>query len=523
MSNSKSIAYVRTDEAPTLPAPPGTVGLQAWLRQNLFPSIPSTILTVIVGLILFLIAWSIINWAIFTAVWTGEDRTNCAAEGAGACWPFVWAKFPQWIYGFYPIDQRWRATIVFIIGAVALVPMLIPSAPYKLWNALFLIIAFPLITLILLSGGNFNFSAATYGGIVALGLLASILIPFVNSGIESGIKGNPIGLLFGILALLPAIFWFAAEILTAIDGIIGLATGIHPLIYPAQSVRSINGAINDVIPLGRLFFGLAVLAALATLYSVLSKPSPHANATVAGWVLLVLAVLAIFLLLDIDFGLIPVETQSWGGLLVTLVVSVTGIAASLPLGILLALGRRSQMPVVRLFSVVFIEVWRGVPLITVLFMSSVMLPLFLPEGMNFDKLLRALIGISLFSAAYMAEVVRGGLQAIPKGQYEGAMALGLSYWQMMGKIILPQALKISIPNIVGNFIGLFKDTTLVLIIGIYDFLGIITAGTQDAKWASPQTGNTGYFAAAVIYWAFCFGMSRYAMYTERRLNTGHKR
>ena len=138
------------------------------------------------------------------------------------------------------------------------------------------------------------------------------------------------------------------------------------------------------------------------------------------------------------------------------------------------------------------------PLITVLFMSSVMLPLFLPEGMSFDKLLRALIGISLFSAAYMAEVVRGGLQAIGKGQYEGAMALGLSYWQTMRKIVLPQALKISIPNIVSTFIGLFKDTTLVLIIGMFDLLGIITSGTQDAKWASDQTANTGYFVAAVV-------------------------
>ena len=168
-----------------------------------------------------------------------------------------------------------------------------------------------------------------------------------------------------------------------------------------------------------------------------------------------------------------VETPVWGGLLVTLVIAVTGIVASLPLGVLLALGRRSQMPIIRLVSVIFIEFWRGVPLITVLFMSSVMLPLFLPEGVVFDKLLRVLIGVTLFSAAYMAEVVRGGLQAIPKGQYEGAMALGLRFWQMMGLIILPQALKLVIPGIVNTFIGLFKDTTLVLIVGMYDLLGQI--------------------------------------------------
>jgi general L-amino acid transport system permease protein len=218
-----------------------------------------------------------------------------------------------------------------------------------------------------------------------------------------------------------------------------------------------------------------------------------------------------------------VETAKWGGLLVTLVVAVTGIVASLPLGILLALGRRSKMPVVKLFSVIFIEVWRGVPLITVLFMASVMLPLFLPEGVSFDKLLRALIMTALFSAAYMAEVVRGGLQAIPKGQYEAASALGLSFWKSTALIVLPQALKIVIPGIVNSFIGLFKDTTLVSIIGIFDLLGIVNSSFADPKWASPVTTPTGYLMAALIFWIFCFGMSRYSMFMERRLHTGHKR
>jgi general L-amino acid transport system permease protein len=234
-------------------------------------------------------------------------------------------------------------------------------------------------------------------------------------------------------------------------------------------------------------------------------------------------VIAIMVILSINFGLTPVETSQWGGLLVTLVVAITGIVASLPLGILLALGRRSDMPAVRVFSVVFIEVWRGVPLITVLFMASVMLPLFLPAGVNFDKLLRCLIGVALFSSAYMAEVVRGGLQAIPKGQYEAANALGLTYWQSMGLIILPQALKIVIPGIVNNFISLFKDTTLVSIIGLFDLLGIVQSGFQDPKWASPQTGASGYFAAAVLFWMFCFLMSRYSMFMERRLTTTHRR
>jgi general L-amino acid transport system permease protein len=156
-------------------------------------------------------------------------------------------------------------------------------------------------------------------------------------------------------------------------------------------------------------------------------------------------------------------------------------------------------------------------------MASVMLPLFLPEGVNFDKLLRALIGTALFTAAYMAENVRGGLQAIPRGQYEAAQALGLSYWKMMNLIVLPQALKVSIPSIVNSCISLFKDTTLVLIIGLFDLLGIVNTSFNDPKWASPQTGPTGYFTAALMFWIFCFAMSRYSIFMERRLATGHKR
>lgn len=238
----------------------------------------------------------------------------------------------------------------------------------------------------------------------------------------------------------------------------------------------------------------------------------------------VLAALAVAMLLtSLDLGLEHVETANWGGLLVTLVVALTGIVASLPLGIALALGRRSKLPLIRYLCIGFIEFWRGVPLITVLFMASVMLPLFLPEGTEFDKLLRALIGVALFSAAYMAEVVRGGLQAIPKGQYEGAMALGLSYPQMTRLIILPQALKIVIPGIVNTFIGLFKDTTLVLIIGLFDLLGSIQSAFTDASWATPVTSPTGYLVAGVMFWAFCFAMSRYSMFLERKLDTGHKR
>jgi general L-amino acid transport system permease protein len=218
-----------------------------------------------------------------------------------------------------------------------------------------------------------------------------------------------------------------------------------------------------------------------------------------------------------------VPTNLWGGVFVSLLVSVVGIVFSLPAGVLLALGRRSRLPIVKLFSVIFIEFVRGVPLITVLFMANTMLPLFVPEQYSPDRLLRPLIGVSLFSAAYMAEVVRGGLQAMPKGQFEGAMALGLNYSKMMRLIVLPQALTMVIPGIVNTFIGLFKDTTLVSIVGIYDFLRAVETRRLDPEWAGPTISTTGYVFAALFYFLFCWGMSRYSLYMERKLAAGKRR
>ncbi len=370
-------AYVRQEDAPRLNPPGSVAGWWPWLRARFFTSVHGGVVAIALALILAWVLWSLVDWAIVRAVWVSPDRELCNAPGAGACWPFVGSKFGQWVYGFYPIAERWRPNIVFLLGVLSLAGLLIPAVPAKKWIAGFFFLVFPVITYFVLLGGV--------------------------------------------------------------------------------------------------------------------------------------------------FGLPYVETAQWGGLLVTLLLSITGIVVSLPLGILLALGRRSDMPIVKTRSVVFIETVRVIPLITVLFMASVMFPLFMPPGVNFDKFLRALVGISLFSAAYMAEVVRAGLQAIPKGQYEAAQALGLPYWKMMGLIVLPQSLKIVIPSIVNSFISLFKDTSLVSVISIFDLLNMVQAGFNDPKWASAQTGNTGYFSLALIYWAFCFAMSRYSMFIERRLNTGHKR
>ncbi|BCA30621.1 amino acid ABC transporter permease [Metapseudomonas otitidis] len=249
------------------------------------------------------------------------------------------------------------------------------------------------------------------------------------------------------------------------------------------------------------------------------KKMPHKALYGIGF--LVVYPLLAFWLLHGGLGLQEVSTSRWGGLMLTLVIGYVGIAGALPLGILLALGRRSKLPAIKVICVTFIEFWRGVPLITVLFMSSVMLPLFLPEGMNLDKLLRALVMVIFFEAAYVAEVVRGGLQAIPKGQYEAAAALGLGYWRSTALVILPQALKLVIPGIVNTFIALFKDTSLVIIIGLFDLLNSIKQATTDPKWLGMST--EGYVFAALVYWIFCFSMSRYSMRLERKLHTGHKR
>ncbi len=215
-----------------------------------------------------------------------------------------------------------------------------------------------------------------------------------------------------------------------------------------------------------------------------------------------------------------VDTLLWGGVFVSLITALVGIVFSLPLGVLLALGRRSRLPVVRLASVIFIEFVRGVPFITVLFMANNMLPMFLPPGWEPDRFLRPLVGIALFSAAYMAEEVRGGLQTLPVGQYEGAMALGLDYWRMMRLIVLPQALTLVIPGIVNNFIGLFKDTTLVAIVGVNDFLATMDNAMKDTAWSGPTLLATGYAFAAMFYFVFCYAMSAYSAGVERRLGEG---
>ncbi len=226
-------------------------------------------------------------------------------------------------------------------------------------------------------------------------------------------------------------------------------------------------------------------------------------------------VIAGVLLIGDVFGLRFIDTTLWGGLMLNVLLSFITLAGSLPLGILLALGRRSSLPLVRWFCIGFIELWRGVPLLTALFMATIMLPLFLPDGVTLDRLLRAAIALTLFTSAYMAEVIRGGLQGVPLGQSEAARALGLGYWRMQALVILPQALRLVVPAIVNTAIDLFKDTTLVLIVGLFDLLGMVNLALKDSAWLGMAT--EGFTFAAAVFFVCCLAMSLYSRRLERRL------
>jgi general L-amino acid transport system permease protein len=281
---------------------------------------------------------------------------------------------------------------------------------------------------------------------------------------------------------------------------------------------------------GSIWLPIVAMAGFGVLYLVFRLASPIIGLAPAAGAGFVAAVLW-WLFLDAQVvsvlhGLIPVEllwvpSDRFGGFLLAIVIGVTGITFSLPLGILLALGRQSDMPIVKTLCVIFIETIRGVPLITLLFVAAFVLGFFLPPQANFDLLLRVLILVTLFAAAYLAEVLRGALAALPRGQYEAADALGLDYWRAQRLIILPQALKISIPAIVSSFIGLFKDTTLVVIVALYEPLkGITHLVRQDVNWKGIYWEP--YIFVGTIFFVFCFGMSRYAKYLEGKLKTDHR-
>ena len=506
MSETAASSFVRQELVPERPAPVKTTGFVGFLRTRLFNSPTNILLTIMGLLLLWFTVVPAVKFLLVDAVWRGSDRNACLAENAGhvvgACWPYVQAKFAQFIYGFYPEAERWRVNLTFLLAALLLLPLLMPRLPAKGLSAGLFFIAFPVVAFFLLHGGGLGGFGVSW--------TADFLSGFADSIGDAGRKltsaGEAIAVVGSLLAGLGRL-------------VVLLSVAVTYLIWPLTWLR------DQIQAAGRPVW--ADFAATAAIVSILLFVLSGGIRT--GWRCLIVS-LAVFAgigvvisAMGLDHGGFPiVDTRLWGGLLVTLVVSVTGIVTSMPVGIALALGRRSTIPLIRIFSVMFIEFWRGVPLITVLFFATYMLPLFVPAGFTVDGLVRALIGIALFSGAYNAEVIRGGLQAIPRGQGEAASALGLSWWKTTALIVMPQALRHVIPGLVNSFIALFKDTSLVSIVALFDLLGSLRASFSDPVWAAPTTLFTGFAFTGMVYFVFCFGMSRYSLFVENRLNA-HRR
>jgi len=501
MSELAVSSFVRREILPERTAPVKATGFAGFVRAHLFGSATNILLTILSLLFLWVTIVPTFEFLVVDAVWSGKDRTACLAENAGhpvgACWPFIQAKFNQFIYGFYPEAERWRVNLTYALAALLLLPRLIPRLPAKGLNAGLFFIAFPVVAFFLLHGGGLSGFGVSW-----------------TAGLLSGLA-NDIGDIGHKLARTGEATVFIGPLLQGLGMlIIGLGVGISGVIWPLVWLR--DQILSSSQPVWADFTATAVI--VSVLVFVLS------GGIRSGWrsLMLTAGIFAgiglVIAAMGLDRGgLEIVDTRLWGGLLVTLVVSVTGIVTCMPIGIALALGRRSTIPLIRYSSVAFIEFWRGVPLITVLFFATYMLTLFLPGNFKMDGLVRALVGIAVFSGAYMAEVVRGGLQAIPRGQIEAASAIGLSWWKMTALIVMPQALRHVIPGIVNSFIGLFKDTSLVSIVALFDLLGSLHASFADPVWSTPTTQFTGFAFAGMIYFVFCFGMSRYSMFVENRL------
>ncbi|MEK0164569.1 amino acid ABC transporter permease [Phaeobacter sp. A36a-5a] len=429
-THSQTIAFVRDTEIPPAPPPARETGAYKWMRENLFSSVPNSILTLAALVLIYLLLSTTVPW-LLNGVWTTNSLAECreVLDGkVGACFSVLTERWNQLLYGFkYPASEYWRPNLALVLLLIALAPVLFFDLPRKLlaFTAIYPFLAFWLI----------------WGG--------SILVPIV-----------------ALLGFVAAGFVFQKY------GKGSFALGFFGAIVAAVVVWNVGGYL---IPEGAS--DTAMLSA--------------------------------------------VPSRDLGGFMLNMMLGVTCVSLSVPLGIALALGRQSNMPLIKWICVVFIEFVRGVPLITLLFVASVMLSYFFPPDATVDLFLRVVIMITLFSAAYIAEVIRGGLAALPKGQYEAADSLGLDYPQAMRLIILPQALKISIPGIVNVAVGLFKDTTLVSVISMFDLVGMIRGPIlASTEWNGVYWELLGF--AAFLFFIVCYGISQYSQWLERRLATDHR-
>jgi general L-amino acid transport system permease protein len=478
-----SVSFTRNDMLPALPPPGGKGGAVKWMRDNLFSTPLNFALTIFGILVIYWLVASSLPWWL-NSVWNANSLGECrqiveanAGPGAtGACWAMIREWWGAFIFGFYPPDQWWRPILSFGFLFAAIVPVLFAGQTRNLTIVLGAVTLFLLVTLYLASAPALPFGLAMVTMIVLLGVA----------------RVQP-GKLLWFTFLFPAlIFWllWGGTIWVAVVGMAGFGVlyVVFRLAAPAIGFAPAVGAGILAAVLFWLYLDDTIVGALRSIAPV---------------------------------RLSAITSDQFGGFLLAIVIGVTGITFSLPIGILLALGRQSDMLIVKTLSVGFIEFIRGVPLITLLFTASLLLQYFLPPGTNFDIILRVIILVTFFAAAYLAEVIRGGLAALPNGQYEAADALGLDYWQAQRLIILPQALKISIPSIVSTFIGLFKDTTLVAFVGLMDPLkGVTQIVRADINWKGIYWEP--YIFVGVIFFVICFGMSRYSMYLEQKLKTDHR-
>ena len=491
-------SFSRTDMLGPKTPPVSERGIVKWLRENMFSGPVNTALTVL-GLIAiyYMLAWSL-PW-VFRGIWNTDTLQSCRAiaterygEGASvACWAMISERWHQFMFGFYPQDLYWRPILAFGLLFAALAPVLYSGQRRA---TLLLIGTVAILTLLFLT------EASRLAGISTrptTGLTS-------NSSTVFGLSVAVFALLLAIAAFVPKkLVWF-----TLIYPLVGFFLLWGGSIWGPIGVAAGFGILGLVFVLLQGRFGVVVAAGVGVVAAAI-------------WWLGLQSSVTTLLHTAMPIQLFSVNSDVFGGFLLSFTIGVSAISMSLPIGILLALGRRSDMALVKSLSVGFIEFVRGVPLITMLFTASLLLQYFLPPRSNFDLILRVIILVTLFASAYIAEVIRGGLAALPRGQYEAADALGLDYWQAQRLIVMPQALKIAIPGIVSSFIGLFKDTTLVALVGLADPLtGITRIVRADSNWKNIYWEP--YVFVGAIFFIVCFGMSRYSMYLEQKLKTDHR-
>ncbi|MDD9979168.1 MAG: amino acid ABC transporter permease [Boseongicola sp.] len=510
-----NVSFVRHEQIPPSPPPPSQSGAIKWARENLFSNWINSVLTVLALYFIIRLVMGATPWFI-NGVWDADSIRECrdiltaAGKETGACFAVLVDRWDHLLFGFkYPQDAYWRPTLAFILLIAAAMPALF----YMYVPRKFLLgtAAYPFLAYWLIWGGSLWVPIVVAAAIIATGLVFR-LVESLNVSTRTLLAGA-----VGILAAigLAYLLFLGAQELRFIAGSIG-SEGLRIIPFLLFWAASIFTYVF-FIPMG-IFVGYAI----------------YDDAERGGLVTVVTALLAIYVMLvyllgPVSSGLnavIPLELQAvpsrdMGGYMLSLILGTVCVSLSIPLGILLALGRQSNMPLIKGVCVVFIEFIRGVPLITLLFVANVMLAYFMPPQSNFDLILRVIIMITMFSSAYIAEVIRGGLAALPKGQYEAADSLGLNYTQATRLIILPQALKISIPGIVNVAVGLFKDTTLVSVISMFDIVGMIRGPIQQSTdWISIYWEV--YLFAALVFFIVCYGISQYSQWLERQLATDHR-